>query len=63
MLDTNFGEFRFRNCLENSLRRLNREFLVGQCDKSGAFHSLLPARGVLAWSLSGISKQFLNALG
>jgi hypothetical protein len=57
ILDMNFGEFPFRNCLENSLRRLNRESLEGQWDINGDFRSLAPP----AELLFGPSPEFPNS--
>jgi hypothetical protein len=49
----------WRNCLVNSLRRLNCESLEGQWDINGAFRSLAPP----AELLFGPSPEFPNSFG
>jgi hypothetical protein len=58
MLEANFGEHSFRNCLVNSWMGLDRVFWVAQSDSKGASSPILPTPGTLKWSPFGFSKQF-----
>src|SRR5215218_5979657 len=59
---TNFAEFPFRNCLENSLRRLSAPLWRQEAPELGLLPPLLATLGAPIRDLSRISKQFLQAL-
>src|SRR5215213_53830 len=53
----------FRNCLENSRRRLTAPLWRQEAPESGLLRPLLAALGAQFRYLSRISKHFLHALG
>src|SRR5215207_5604451 len=58
MLDMNFAEFLFRNCLENNLRPLSALLWRQDAPEWGLLPLLLAALGAPIRDLSRISKQF-----
>src|SRR5215204_6254212 len=58
ILDPNFGEFPFRNCLENSRKRLSAPLWWQEAPELGLLPPLLAALGAPIRDLSRISKQF-----
>src|ERR671910_3216582 len=54
----NFGEFTFRNCLENSRRRLNGTSLAARVDRYRLLRPLFGAFVAPIWDPFRISKQF-----
>src|ERR687897_3668977 len=63
ILQTDFGEFSFRNCLENSRRPFNRASLAAASGRSVPLRPHLAAFGTTILEPTRFFKQFLVALG
>src|ERR671911_1183587 len=62
ILQTDFGEFSFRNCLENSRRPFNRASLAAGSGRSVPLRPHLDAFATTILEPTRFSKQFLHAL-